>query len=60
MDTFYQIGSVVLFLATIYIVWSGHKSSCKKSEDILRARYAALGPAGDASRKLMREAGYNV
>ena len=60
MDTFYQVGSVVLFFATIYVVYSGHKTASKKSEASLRAHYAAQGSAGDASKKMMQDAGYNI
>ena len=60
MDTFYLVGSVVLFFATIFVVLSRHKASCNKFDATVRAKFDAEGSFSDAARQMMREAGYNI
>lgn len=53
------IASIVVGAASFLIIKSGHASAVAASEASLRARYDK-GEYNEASRKLMREAGYNV
>jgi len=56
-----MIAVIGLFImAAFFVTSSGHEEAIAASEAALRARYDARGAEGEASRKLMREAGYNV
>ena len=56
-----MIVATILFAVLIgVIIVRGHRRAIAGSEASLRAKFDAEGPAGDAARKLMRDAGYNV
>lgn len=51
----------ILFAVLIgVVIVRGHRRAVAESEAKLRAKFDAQGPAGEAARKLMRDAGYNV
>lgn len=59
-----QIGTIISYTwligIAVYLIMDGHQKAVKASEDAIRAEYDKAGESREASRKLMREAGYNV
>lgn len=56
----FAIAMGLFFVGTPLIILSGHLRAVAMSEAAIRAKYDAEGASGEASRALMRKAGYNV
>lgn len=49
-----------LLAATAFVIVNGHKKAVAASEAAMRTRLDSEGEFGEAKRKLLREAGFNV